>query len=72
MLQLVSIDLDSFLGRNLDVHADYILSNQDVTFSMNVKGSMDIEILEGTLYAILSCSWWLIQVYSLLLTIPFH
>ena len=44
MLQLVSIDLNSFLERNLGVHADYILLNLDVTFFMNVKGLTDTEI----------------------------
>ena len=44
MLQLVSIDLNSFLERNLGVYADYILLNLDVTFFMNVKGLTDTEI----------------------------
>jgi len=48
MLQLVSIDLDSFLGRNLDVYMDYIPLNLDVTFFMNVEGLMNTGIWEGT------------------------
>jgi len=48
MLQLVSIDLDSSLGRNLSVCADYILSNQDITYSMNVIGLTDTGIQEET------------------------
>ena len=48
MLQLVSIDLDSSLGRNLNVHMVYILLNQDATFYMNVISSMGTGILGGT------------------------
>ena len=48
MLQLASIDLDSSLGRNLNIYAVYILLNQDVTFYMNVIGSMGTGILGGT------------------------
>ena len=44
MLQLASIDLDSFLGRNLGIHMDYIPLNQDVIFFMNVKGLIDTGI----------------------------
>ena len=48
MLQLVNIDLDSFLGRNLGVHADYILLNLDIIFFINVEDLMNIGIREGT------------------------
>jgi len=48
MLQLTSINLDSFLGRNLGVYTDYIPLNLDVTFFMNVEGLMDTGIQEGT------------------------
>jgi len=48
ILQLVSIDLDSSLGRNLNVCAVYILLNQDITFYMNVIGLIDTGISEGT------------------------
>jgi len=48
MLQLASIDLDSSLGRNLSVHADHILLNQDITYPMNVIGLMDTGIREET------------------------
>ena len=48
MLQLVSIDLDSSLGRNLSVHVDHILLNQDITYSMNVIGLTDNGIQEET------------------------
>jgi len=48
MLQLVSIDLDSSLERNLNVHVDHILLNQDVTYSMIVIGLMDTRIQEET------------------------
>ena len=48
MLQLASIDLDSSLGRNLNVYAVHILLNQDITFYMNVIGSTDTGILGGT------------------------
>jgi len=48
MLQLVSIDLDSFLGKNLDVYVDYIPLNLDVTFFINVEGSTDTGIWEET------------------------
>ena len=48
MLQLVSIDLDSSLERNLSVYVDHILLNQDVTYSMNVIGSIDTGIQEET------------------------
>ena len=48
MLQLVSIDLDSFLGRSLGVHVDYIPLNLDITFFMNVEGLMNTGIQEGT------------------------
>ncbi len=44
MLQLASIDLDSFLGRNLDIYVDYIPLNQDVIFFMNIEGLMDTGI----------------------------
>ena len=62
MLQLASIDLDSFLERNLDIYADYILLNQDITFFINIEGLTDTGIWEETSYAILSYSWWPIQV----------
>jgi len=48
MLQLASIDLDSFLGRNLGVYADYILLNLNITFFINVEGLMDTGIQGGT------------------------
>ena len=48
MLQLASIDLDSFLGRSLNVHVDHIPSNQDITFFMSVVGLMDTGIQEET------------------------
>ena len=44
MLQLASIDLDSFLERNLDIYADYILLNQDITFFINIEGLTDTGI----------------------------
>jgi len=48
MLQLVNIDLDSFLGRSLNIHVDRIPLNQDITFFMSVVGLMDTGIWEGT------------------------
>jgi len=48
MLQLASIDLDSSLGRNLNVCVVHILLNQDVTFYMNAIGLMGTGILGGT------------------------
>ena len=48
MLQLVSIDLDSSLERNLSVCADHILLNQDTTYFMSVVGLTDTGIWEGT------------------------
>ena len=44
MLQLTSIDLDSFLGRSLNVHADHIPLNQDITFFMSIVGLTDTGI----------------------------
>jgi len=44
MLQLTSIDLDSFLERNLGIYADYILLNQDITFFINIEGLTDTGI----------------------------
>jgi len=48
MLQLVNIGLDSSLGRNLNVHVDHILSNQDATYFMSVVDLTDTGIQEGT------------------------
>ena len=48
MLQLVSIDLDSSLGRNLSVCVDHILSNQDTTYFMSMVDLTDTGIQEGT------------------------
>ena len=48
MLQLASIDLDSSLGRNLNVCMVHILLNQDVTFYINMIGLMGTGILERT------------------------
>ena len=49
MLQLVSIDLDSSLGRNLSVCVDHILLNQDTTYFMSVVGLTDLESKKGLL-----------------------
>jgi len=48
MLQLASIDLDSSLGRNLNVYADHILLNQDATYFMSVVDLTNTGIWEGT------------------------
>jgi len=48
MLQLVSIDLDSSLGKNLSVRMDYTPLNQDNTFCMIVEDLTDTEIQEET------------------------
>jgi len=48
MLQLVSIDLDSFLERSLNTHMDHIPSNQDITFFISMVGLTDTGIQEGT------------------------
>ena len=48
MLLLANTDLDSSLGRNLNVYVVYILSNQDVIFYMNVVDLMVIGIWEET------------------------
>ena len=48
MLLLANTDLDSFLGRNLNVYVIYILSNQDAIFYMNVVDLTAIGIWEGT------------------------
>jgi len=48
MLQLVSTDLDSSLEKNLSVHVDSILLNQDNTFCMTVEHLTDIGIQEKT------------------------
>ena len=48
MLQLVSIDLNSFLGRNLNICMVYILLNQDIIFFTNTIGLMNTRILEET------------------------
>jgi len=48
MLQLASIDLDSSLEKNLNVHAVYIPSNQGIIFFMNTVGLIVIETQEGT------------------------
>ena len=48
MLQLVSTDLDSSLGKNLSVCVDYTPSNRDDTFCMIVEDLMDTGIQEGT------------------------
>ena len=45
-LQLVSIDLDSSLEKNLNVHAVYTPSNQSTIFFMNVIGLIVIETQE--------------------------
>ena len=50
-----STDLDSSQGRNLSVCVDYILSNQDGIFFMNVEDLTDIGILDGTPLTTLSC-----------------
>jgi len=49
MLQLVNIDLDSFLGRSLNIYVDCILLNQDITFFMSMVGLTDTGIQEETL-----------------------
>jgi len=48
MLQLASIDLDSSLGRNLNICVVHILLNQDITFCMNVISSTGTGILGET------------------------
>jgi len=48
MLQLVSKDLNSFLGKNLSVYVDYIPSNRDDTFCIIVEDLIDIRIQEET------------------------
>ena len=48
-LQLASIDLDSSLEKNLNVHVIYTSLNQDIIFFMYVVGLMVIGIWEGTL-----------------------
>ena len=48
MLQLANIDLDSFLGRSLNVHVDCIPLNQDITFFISVVGLTDTGIGEET------------------------
>ena len=47
MLQLASINLDSSLGRNLNVHVDHILLNQDAIYFMSVVDLMNTRIQEG-------------------------
>jgi len=47
-LQLVSIDLDSSLEKNLNVYAVYTPSNQGTIFFMNAIGLIVIETQEGT------------------------
>ena len=44
MLQLVSIDLNSFLGRNLNICMVYILLNQDIIFFTNTIDLMNTRI----------------------------
>ena len=56
-LQLVNTDLDSSLGRNLNVPAVHILSKQDIIFSMNAIGLTGTGILGETSWAILPYSW---------------
>ena len=48
MLQLASIDLDSSLGRNLNIYMVHILLNQDVTSYINMIALMGTGILGGT------------------------
>ena len=47
-LQLASIDLDSFLEKNLNVYAVYTPSNQGTIFFMNAVGLMIIRTQKGT------------------------
>ena len=44
ILQLVSIDLNSFLGRNLNICMVYILLNQDIIFFTNTIDLMNTRI----------------------------
>ena len=44
ILKLVSIDLNSFLGRNLNICMVYILLNQDIIFFTNTIDLMNTRI----------------------------
>jgi len=68
----VSTDLDSCQGRNLSVCVNYILSNQDSIFFMNVEDLIDIGILDGTPLTTLLCFWKLTQMLSPSMTILFR
>ena len=69
MLLLESTGLNSSLGKNLNAHTVCILSNQEDIFSMIVADLTAIGTWEGTLSAILSCFWNLIQTCLLSLAI---
>ena len=60
MLQLVNIDLNSFLRKNLSVHVAYTqLNHKDIFFTI-AKDSTAIGIQEDILLAILLGFWRLI------------
>jgi len=48
MLQLVSINLDSSQGKTSCAYVEFIWLKQDITFYMNVEGSITTGIQEGT------------------------